>query len=78
MVSHRRGHDGRLHATPAPVQAGDSCAFEVAVGDSVGVVSAIDANEDSITYSISAGNAAGKFAADSLTEEITLAESPIP
>ena len=55
----------------------DSYSFEVSVatsaGDSVGAVSAIDLNDDPVTYSISAGNEAGKFSIDESTGEITLA-----
>ena len=55
----------------------DSYSFEVSVatsaGDYVGAVSAIDLNDDPVTYSISAGNEAGKFSIDSSTGEITLA-----
>ena len=55
----------------------DSYTFEVSVaaslGDYVGAVSAIDLNDDPVTYSISAGNEAGKFSIDSSTGEITLA-----
>ena len=36
-------------------------------------MSAIDLNDDPVTYSISAGNEAGKFSIDSSTGEITLA-----
>ena len=54
----------------------DSYSFEVSVatsaGDYVGVVSAIDLNDDPVTYSISAGNEAGKFSIDESTGEITL------
>ena len=55
----------------------DSYSFEVSVatsaGDSVGAVSAIDLNDDPVTYSISAGNEAGKFSIDESTGEMTLA-----
>ena len=55
----------------------DSYSFDVSVatsaGDSVGAVSAIDLNDDPVTYSISAGNEAGKFSIDESTGEITLA-----
>lgn len=69
--------------TPHPPRfRADSYAFEAPVGgsagDSVGVVSAIDVNDDAITYSITAGNDAGKFAIASATGEITLAASLSP
>ena len=55
----------------------DSYSFELSVatsaGDSVGAVSAIDLNDDPVTYSISAGNEAGKFSIDESTGEITIA-----
>ena len=55
----------------------DSYSFDVSVatsaGDYVGAVSAIDLNDDPVTYSISAGNEAGKFSIDSSTGEMTLA-----
>ena len=56
-----------------------SYSFEVSVlapvGESVGVVSAIDVNGDTVTYSITGGNEGGKFGIDSGTGEITLAAS---
>ena len=69
--------------TPHPSRfRADSYTFEVAVGgssgDPVGVVSAIDVNDDAITYSITAGNEAGKFAIDATTGAITLAASLSP
>ena len=45
------------------------------VGDPVGTVSATDVNDDPLTYSITAGNEAGKFSIDPGTGEITLAGS---
>ena len=45
-------------------------------GDSVGVVSAFDLNDDAVTYSITAGNEAGKFRFDSSTGEITTTGPP--
>ena len=54
-----------------------SYAFDVnvaaLVGDSVGTVSAIDVNGDSVAYLITSGNETGKFSIDSSTGEITLA-----
>ena len=69
--------------TPHPPRfRADSYTFEAAVGgsagDSVGVVSAIDVNDDAITYSITAGNEAGKFAIGATTGAITLAASLSP
>ena len=69
--------------TPHPPRfRADSYPFEVAVGgsagDPVGVVSAIDVNDDAITYSITAGNEAGKFAIGATTGAITLAASLSP
>ena len=43
-------------------------------GEPVGTVSAFDLNDDPITYSISAGNQARKFAIASTTGEITVAD----
>ncbi len=65
---------------PQPPRFGaDSYSFEVGAGSpagaSVGVVSAIDLNEDTVAYSITAGNGAGKFRIDAATGEITLAAS---
>ena len=55
----------------------DSYAFEVSaaatVGYPVGMVSAIDVNGDTVAYSITAGNEAGKFRIDASTGEITVA-----
>ena len=55
----------------------DSYAFEVSaaatVGASVGTVSAVDVNGDTVAYSITAGNEAGKFGIDASTGEITVA-----
>ena len=64
--------------TPQPPRFdADSYAFEVSAaavaGDSVGTVSAVDVNGDTVAYSISAGNEAGKFAIASGTGEITVA-----
>ena len=64
--------------TPHPPRfAADSYSFEIGVGSpagaSVGAVSAIDANYDPVTYSITAGNGAGRFRIDAATGEITLA-----
>ena len=64
--------------SPLPPRFGaDSYSFEVSVatsaGDYVGAVSAIDLNDDPVTYSISAGNEAGKFSIDESTGEMTLA-----
>ena len=64
--------------TGAPVFGASGYAFSViegaSVGSTVGAVSATDPNEgDTVAYSISAGNDAGKFAIDSGTGRITLA-----
>ena len=56
-----------------------SYSFEVSVaafvGDAVGTVSAIDVNDDPVTYSISAGNDAAKFDIDTSTGEISVKAS---
>ena len=56
-----------------------SYSFEVAstipAGDAVGAVSAYDVNDDPVTYSITAGNSANKFAIDRSTGEVTVAGS---
>ena len=64
--------------TPQPPRFdADSYAFEVSAaataGDSVGTVSAVDVNGDTVAYSISAGNEAARFAIASGTGEITVA-----
>ena len=63
----------------APEFESASYAFDVSVvapaGVSVGTVSATDVNDDPITYSITAGNASGKFAIVTSTGEITVAAS---
>ncbi len=64
--------------TGAPVFGASAYAFSViegaSVGSTVGAVSATDPNEgDTVAYSISAGNDAGKFAIDGSTGRITLA-----
>ncbi len=46
---------------------------DAAVGDAVGEVSAVDVNGDSVTYSITAGNSAGKFAIGGSSGEVTVA-----
>ena len=66
--------------TPQPPRFGEvTYAFEISAGasagDPVGVVLAIDVNGDTVTYSITAGNEAGKFGIDASTGEITLAAS---
>ena len=48
-------------------------AENAAVGSAVGTASATDADGDSITYSISAGNGGGEFAIDAASGAITLA-----
>ena len=57
----------------------DSYSFEISalasVGDAVGAVSAFDVNDDTVSYSITAGNDDGKFAIASSTGEITVAAS---
>ena len=57
----------------------DSYSFEISalasVGDTVGAVSAFDVNDDTVSYSITAGNDDGKFAIASSTGEITVAAS---
>ena len=50
-----------------------SVAEDAASGAAVGTVSATDADNDSITYSITAGNGDGKFAIDASTGAITTA-----
>ena len=61
----------------APEFESASYAFDVSVvatvGDPVGTVKAIDMNDDPVTYSITAGNTAGKFAIATSTGEITVA-----
>ena len=61
----------------SPVFDEESYAFKVSeaasVGDAVGVVSATDPNDDTLTYSVTAGNEGGQFAIDSGTGAITLA-----
>ena len=47
----------------------------MAVGGVVGEVSAYDVNGDTVTYSITGGNSAGKFAIEGATGEITVAGS---
>ena len=63
----------------APGFSESSYAFQVptiaSVNDVVGAVSAYDVNDDTVTYSISAGNTANKFAIDTNTGEITVAGS---
>ena len=57
----------------------DSYSFGVSaaapVGDAVGTVAAFDLNDDTVTYSITAGNEDGRFAIDGSTGEITVAAS---
>ena len=57
----------------------DSYSFDVSaaapVGDAVGAVSAFDVNDDTVTYSITAGNEDGKFSIGASTGEITVAAS---
>ena len=54
-----------------PVFDEESYEFDVraraVVGATVGAVSATDPNEDTVTYSITAGNSAGKFTIDGST-----------
>ena len=61
-------------APRAPEFESSSYEFDVSVvataGDSVGTVSATDVNDDPITYSITAGNTAGKFDIATSTGEI--------
>ena len=61
----------------APEFSADSYSFAVAesaaVGSAVGTASATDADGDSLTYSISAGNGGGEFAIDAASGAITLA-----
>ena len=63
----------------APEFESASYTFDVSVvaaaGDSVGTVTAIDVNDDPITYAITAGNTDGKFAIATSTGEITVAAS---
>ena len=65
---------------PAPPVFGSSTyAFSVAenaaTGTAVGTVAATDANDDTVTYSVTAGNGAGAFAIDSASGAITVAGS---
>ena len=61
----------------APEFESASYEFDVSVvataGESVGRVTATDVNDDPVTYSITAGNTAGKFAIATSTGEITVA-----
>ena len=61
----------------APVFASSTHAFSVPetapIGHAVGTTTATDANGDTVTHSITAGNEAGKFAIDSGTGAITVA-----
>ena len=61
----------------APQFSSESYSFAIAenaaVGSAVGTASATDADGDSITYSISAGNGGGEFAIDAASGAITLA-----
>ena len=62
---------------PAPAFAAASYAFTVseraAVGAAVGTVTATAADGDTVTYAITAGNAAGAFAIDSTSGAVTVA-----
>ena len=65
---------------PAPPVFGSSTyAFSVAenaaTGTAVGTVAATDANDDTVTYSVTAGNGDGAFAIDSASGAITVAGS---
>ena len=57
----------------------DSYSFEISalasVGDAVGAVSAFDVNDDTVSYSITAGNDDSKFAIASSIGEVTVAAS---
>ena len=52
-----------------------SVAENAATGTAVGTVAATDANDDTVTYSVTAGNGGGAFAIDSASGAITVAGS---
>ena len=63
-----------VNDAPALDDASFNVAEDASIGASVGTVTATDVDSTNLTYSITSGNAAGKFAINPTTGEITVAD----